>query len=347
MAHNLIKDSLVKIARHQSLSEQESFEIFFNMLNEDEIADVQIAALLMGLRVKGETVDELTGAVKAMRHSARKLDIPEHIKPIDCCGTGGDSSHSLNISTAVSFVLAGCDVAVAKHGNRAATSKSGAADVLEALGVALNVSDSAHIQALEQAHICFLMAPHHHPALKKIAPIRQKIATRTIFNLLGPLANPAFVKRQLLGVFSKDWIVPVAHVLKNLGHEKAWVVHAENGMDELIIDGLNHVAILENGTVTETIIDPRQFGFQTYAQDNFSIKGNDATYNAKALMTLLEGAESAYRDTVVLNAAAALIIADKVTNMPDGIAMAKTSIDNGNALKSLESLVEISNAHSL
>lgn len=305
-----------------------------------QASPAQIAAFLTALRLRGETVDEIYGAARAMR--AKMVTIASPPGALDCCGTGGDKSGTFNISTAVSFVVAACGVPVAKHGNRAASSRSGAADVLTALGVNVAAPLPLVERALREAGIGFLFAPNHHPAMKHVGPVRTELGYRTIFNLLGPLSNPAGAKRQLLGVFAKEWVEPLAQVLKSLGAEKAWVVHGSDGLDEITTTGETQVAVLENGQVTTQTITPADFGLKIARAED--LKGGSPAENAAALKALLDGAPGAYRDIVLANAAAALVIADKAENLKEGVAMAAEAIDTGAARRVLARLVDLTNA---
>ena len=261
---------------------------------------------------------------------------------VDCCGTGGDLSGTLNISTAVALVVAACGIPVAKHGNRAASSKSGAADVLEALGVTLDVTPAQCETALRKFNFCFLMAPHHHKALKPVALIRKELGIRTLFNLMGPLANPAGTKRQLVGVFDRKWVLPLAQVLKELGTEKAWVVHGSDGLDEITLTGETYCAVLDHGEIVDRIISPADFGLPVIESGN--IRGGTALENAAALKNLLAGAKSAYRDIVIANAAAVVLIADRTKNLTEGVALAAKAIDDGSALSVLVNYTGFSQA---
>lgn len=298
----------------------------------------QIGAFLMGLSYHGETVDELVGAAKVLR--ARALMVESPADAIDCCGTGGDHSGSYNISTAVAFVAAACGVCVAKHGNRAASSKSGAADVLEALGVNIALTPAQCSEALKTFNFAFLMAPAHHQALKPLAAIRKELGFRTIFNLLGPLANPAGTKKQLIGVFDQRWVRPMAEALQKLGSEKAWVVHGSDGMDEITLSGETFCAMLQNGEIREGEVTPADFGLP-YVQVE-ALQGGDAAENAKALLGLLEGEASGYRDVVLANAAAVLMLKGSALDLRDGVKQAREAIDNGAALSLFRSYRDFS-----
>jgi len=332
-----LKTFIAKVADGNSLDQSET-EHAFSILMSGDATPAQIGAFLMALRVRGESDDEFVGAIRAMRAKMLTVDAPADA--IDIVGTGGDAKGSLNVSTATAIVVAGCGVSVAKHGNRALSSKSGAADVLMALGVNLELSPMQVSDCIEEAGIGFMFAPQHHSAMRFVGPARAEIGTRTIFNLLGPMCNPAGVKRQLLGVFSPKWLITVAKVLRELGSEKVWVVHGD-GFDEMTITGKTQIAVLENGKVLPRELTPEDFGFEQQSAD--AIAGGDAQYNAKALKDLLAGKPSAYRDMVLMNAASSLVIADRVENITDGVAMAAAAIDEGRAAAALAKLVEISN----
>ena len=333
-----LKAHLQKIAGGASLSRSEA-EDAFGIIMSGEATPSQIGAFLMGLRIRGETVDEIAGAVAIMRAKMLRVDAPD--TAMDIVGTGGDSSGSYNVSTASALVVAGCGIPVAKHGNRALTSKSGAADTLAALGVNLELSPQGIARCISQAGIGFMFAPAHHSAMKHVGPTRVELGTRTIFNLLGPLSNPAGVKRQLLGVFAPEWIEPLAHVMKDLGTEAAWVVHGD-GLDELTLTGETKVAELKHGAVRTFIVTPEDAGLSRC--DEALLKGGDAAYNAEALRALLDGAPGAYRDITLLNAAAALIVAGKAQTLQDGVALAAAAINSGKAKAALTKLVATSNA---
>jgi anthranilate phosphoribosyltransferase len=261
----------------------------------------------MALRVRGETVEEITGAVTTMR--AKMLGVKAPADAVDVVGTGGDASGSFNISTCAAFIVAGAGVPVAKHGNRALSSRSGAADVLQALGVKIELNADQVGTCIRDAGIGFMFAPAHHPAMKNVGPTRVELGTRTIFNLLGPLSNPARVKRQMVGTFSKQWVEPMAQVLKNLGSESIWVVHGSDGLDEVTTAGLTTVAALENGKIRTFEVSPEDAGLSRAKPE--ALRGGDAEHNARALLDVLKGKPSPFRDIAILNAAAALIVAGK------------------------------------
>jgi anthranilate phosphoribosyltransferase len=332
------KGLLGLVASGQALTSKQA-ERAFDVMMSGEATPSQIGGFLMALRVRGETVPEITGAARSMRARMLTIEAPEGA--IDTCGTGGDASGTYNISTACQFVVAGCGVPVAKHGNRALTSKSGAADVLAALGVNIDADMALVERALREAGTCFLMAPRHHGAMRHVGPTRVELGTRTIFNLLGPLSNPARVKRQIVGVFSRDWIEPLARVLKELGHERAWVVHGADGLDELSTTGTSHVAELNGGEVRTFEVTPGDAGLpQARLED---LKGGDAGANAAALRALLGGAAGPFRDVVLFGSAAALIVAGKAADLREGVAAAAEALDSGRAGQVLEQLVAITN----
>jgi len=317
----------------------EQAETAFDLMMEGAATPSQIGGLLMAMRVRGETVEEIVGATRAMRARMMRVQAPEGA--IDTCGTGGDGAQTLNISTAVAFVVAGCGVPVAKHGNRALSSKSGAADVLEALGVNVEAPADAIGRAFREANVGFLFAPQHHGAMRHVGPSRRELGTRTIFNLLGPLSNPAGTRLQLLGVFAPQWLTPLAEVLGALGTERAWVVHGGDGLDELTTTTHSSVAELRFGTVTRFEVVPEEAGVARATLDD--LKGGDARHNAAALRALLRGRADPYRDIVVLNAAAALVVAGRANSLRDGAELARSSIDTGAAEARLEAVVRATN----
>ena len=296
------------------------------------VSEMRMAAFLTALAVRGPSVAEIAGAARAMRAAMTKVEAPGNA--IDVCGTGGDGAGTLNVSTATAFVVAGCGVAVAKHGNRAMSSRTGAADVLEALGVPINLNAEAAGKSLRNPGFAFLFAPSYHPAMKNVAPVRRDLGFRTVFNLLGPICNPAGVKRQLIGIFAPEWLEPVAHVLAELGTEKAWIVHGADGLDELSTTGPTHVAMLEDGRVTLRNIVPEDAGIERTSLA--ALKGGTAEDNARAIRELLSGAKGAFRSIVLLNAAAALVAAGQAANLKDGVAQAAEAIDKGRAAAALE-----------
>ena len=327
-----LKPVLARLATGETLSEAES-EAAFGLIMSGEATPAQIAGMLMAMRVRRETVAELTGAVRAMR--ARMLEVEAPPRAIDVCGTGGDGAGTLNVSTAVTFVLAGAGVPVAKHGNRALSSRTGGADVLTALGVDIDVPASRLGAVLREAGCVFLFAPRHHASMRHAAGPRVELGTRTIFNLLGPLANPARVRRQLTGTFDPSWARPMAEALRALGSERAWIVHGQ-GLDELTVAGDNHVVALDGDQVHEFHVSADDAGLPQSPVS--AIKGGDAEQNAAALRGLLQGDHGPYRDTVLLNASAGLIVAGEAETLSDGVAIAARAIDDGAALAALERL---------
>ncbi|MCH8182216.1 MAG: anthranilate phosphoribosyltransferase [Proteobacteria bacterium] len=332
------KGIIASIAQGERLDVPRAQEAFDIMMS-GEATEAQIGAFLMGLRLRGETVDEITGGVLTMRAKVMGIDAPAGA--IDTCGTGGDASGTYNISTATSFVVAGLGVPVAKHGNRALSSKSGAADVLQALGVNIDAHVSLIRKSLWEANICFLMATRHHGAMRHVGPARAELGTRTIFNLLGPLSNPAGAKRQLVGVFSRDWVEPLAQVLGRLGSERAWVVHGSDGLDELTTTGPSFVAELKDGKVSTFEVTPADADLPAAKPEE--LKGGDAETNALAINALIDGHLGPFRDIVLLNAAAALIVAGRAEDLKSGAEMAAGCLDSGKAREALEALVQITN----
>ena len=334
---NDIKAILGKVADGKSMSREETGQAFATLMS-GEATPSQIAGLLMAMRVRGESEAEFAGAVDAMR--AKMLTVEAPADAIDIVGTGGDAKGSLNVSTATAFVVAGCGVKVAKHGNRALSSKSGSADVLKALGVNLELSPAQISNCIDEAGLGFMFAPAHHPAMRHVGPTRVELGTRTIFNLLGPMCNPSGVKRQLLGVFSPKWLVTIAKVLGDLGSQTVWVVHG-SGFDEITITGPTDVAALENGKVRTFTISPADAGLPVYSESE--IAGGDAEHNAARLRQVLGGKPSAFRDMVLFNAAASLIIAGRAADLKAGAAMAADAIGRGAASTVLDKLVAVSN----
>ncbi|MFL4470915.1 anthranilate phosphoribosyltransferase [Tateyamaria armeniaca] len=312
-------------------------EAAFQILFEGEATPSQIGGLLMALRTRGETVDEFAAAAAVMRSKCNKVRAPEDA--MDIVGTGGDGKGTLNISTATAFVVAGAGVTVAKHGNRNLSSKSGAADALTQMGINVMVGPAVVEASLAGAGIGFMMAPMHHPAIAHVMPTRAELGTRTIFNILGPLTNPASVKRQLTGAFNRGLIRPMAETLGQLGTEAAWLVHGSDGTDELTICGISWVAGLENGIVTEFEVHPEHAGLPVHPFED--ILGGTPEDNARAFRALLDGAPGAYRDAVLLNAAAALKVAGKVVDLSDGVVLAKESIDSGAAKAKIKAVADI------
>ena len=334
-----LKGLIAKAATGATLSREEAARGFDTMMS-GEATPSQMGALLMALRVRGETVDEITGAVTAMREKMLRVAAPPDA--IDVVGTGGDASGSFNISTCAALIVAGAGVAVAKHGNRALSSRSGAADVLAALGVNIELTPQGVTRCIKEAGIGFMFAPAHHPAMKNVGPTRVELGTRTIFNLLGPLSNPAGVTRQMVGVFSRQWIEPLALVLKNLGSESVWVVHGSDGLDEITTAGPTYVAALENGAVRTFEITPEELGLKRVKPE--ALRGGSAKENAQALLQVLKGKGGAFHDISILNAAAALMVAARAKDLKGALALAQASIDSGEAANRLQRLVTVSNA---
>ncbi|MCW8915796.1 MAG: anthranilate phosphoribosyltransferase [Magnetovibrio sp.] len=311
----------------------------FNIIMSGDATTAQIAGFLMALRVRGETVDEITAAVKTMRAKMTTVDAPHNA--IDIVGTGGDGSGTYNISTGAALLTAACGVPIAKHGNRALSSKSGTADVLSSLGVNLECDMDLVKQSIWEANIGFLLAPRHHAAMRFVMPARIEMGVRTIFNLLGPLSNPAGVKRQLTGAFSRDWIAPMAQTLGNLGTEMAWVVHGSDGLDEITTTGPTYVAQIKDGQLTEFEINPEDAGLPIAKPED--LKGGTPEENAEAMRAMLQGEAGAFRDCVILNTAAALLVAGKAEDLKDGAAQAAAALDAGKAVNTLEDLINITN----
>jgi anthranilate phosphoribosyltransferase len=330
---------IAKVATGATLSRDEASNAFDRMMS-GEATPSQMGGILMALRVRGETVDEITGAVAAMR--AKMLRVKAPADAVDIVGTGGDGSGSVNVSTCASFIVAGAGVPVAKHGNRALSSKSGAADVLAALGIKIDLTPDQVARCVNDTGIGFMFAPAHHPAMKNVGPTRVELATRTIFNLLGPLSNPAGVKRQMVGVFSRQWVQPLAQVLKNLGAESIWVVHGSDGLDEITLTGPTFVTALEGGTIRSFEVTPEDGGLPRANGD--ALKGGDAAANAVSLRGVLEGKPGAFRDVALLNAAAALVVAGRAKDLKEGVAIGTKSLDSGAAADRLLRLIAVSNA---
>lgn len=331
------KPLLARLADGANLTEDDA-EAFFAACLRGEPTPAQVAAALTAMRLRGETVGEIVAGARAMRAAATRLDVP--YPTIDVCGTGGDGLHTLNISTAVGFVAAGGGLKVAKHGNRALSSRSGASDVLTALGINIQAGPDRQREALDKAGICFLFAPAHHGSTRHVAPIRAELGFRTVFNLLGPLTNPAGAQRQVLGVFSARWVEPLARVLGQLGAERAWVVHGQ-GMDEMTTTGPTEVAEWRDGQMRLFTVTPEAVGLPTATQEQ--LMGGDPEANAIALTALLEGEPGPYRDVVLLNAAAAFLVGEKVETLREGIALGQAVIDDGRAKAALAGLVAATN----
>lgn len=333
-----MKAILRRVAEGERLSTERAQHAFALMMA-GEATPAQMGAFLMGLRVRGETVDEITGGALALRARAVKVQAPN--TAVDTCGTGGDARGTFNVSTAAALVVAGAGVPVAKHGNRALSSRSGSADVLAALGVNLDADVPLIEESLRIANIGFMMAPRHHGATRHVAPARVELAVRTIFNLLGPLSNPAGAKRQLLGVFSAQWLQPMAEVERNLGASRVWVVHGSDGLDELTTTGPSEVVELKDGVISRFTVTPESVGLPRARLED--LRGADGEENAHNMRGLLDGAPGPLRDIVLLNAGAALVIAGKAADLKAGIGLAQRSIDTGRARGALEALIAITN----
>lgn len=330
---------LIGLAASRPLTGEEA-EAAFGALFDGKATPAQIGGLLMAMRVRGETVDEIAAAARAMRARMHRVRAPEGA--MDIVGTGGDGKGTLNISTAAAFVVAGAGVAVAKHGNRNLSSKSGSADALTHLGLDVMGGPARAQEALDAAGICFMMAPMHHPAMRHVGPARTELGTRTVFNILGPLTNPAGVRRQLTGAFSADWLRPMAETLRDLGSDAVWLVHGGDGTDELAISAPSRVAALRDGAVTEFEVAPEDAGLPVHPFEE--IVGGTPAENAAALKALLDGAPGAYRDAVLLNAAAALLVAGRAADLREGAAMAREAIDSGAARDRLVRLAAVTGA---
>jgi anthranilate phosphoribosyltransferase len=332
--------ALLNVAAAGKSLTSEQAEAAFDIMMSGNATPSQMGGFLMALRVRGETVEEITGAVRAMRAKMTRIEAPAGA--IDTCGTGGDAAGTWNISTGAAIVVAACGVPVAKHGNRGLSSKSGAADVLGVLGVNIDADMALVKQALWDANICFMMAPRHHSAMRHVGPTRVELGTRTIFNLMGPLSNPAGAGRQLTGVFDRRWVAPMAEVLGKLGTERAWVVHGSDGIDELTTTGPSYVAEWKDGKVTTFEVTPEEAGLPRAAAA--ALKGGDPATNALAVNALLDGHPGAYRDIVLYNSAAALLVAGKAATLRAGVQMAAEALASGKARATLEKLVAISNS---
>jgi anthranilate phosphoribosyltransferase len=332
-----LKTLIGRVAGGKPLSRVEAEEAF-NLIMSGEGTPAQIGGFLMALRMRGETVDEIAGAVATMRSKMLAVEAPPGA--MDVVGTGGDASGTHNISTGAAFIVAAAGVPIAKHGNRALSSRSGSADVLKALGVNIELSPEGISRCIEEAGIGFMFAPAHHIATRHVGPVRAELGTRTIFNLLGPLSNPANVKRHLVGVYSPEWVRPVAEVLQALGSERAWVVHGAGGVDEISPAGPTEVVELAGGKVRSFRIQPTDVGMELMTIE--MIRGGDAEYNAAALREVFSGRDGPLRDVLLLNAAAALVVAEKAGDLGAGITLASRLVDQGAAMDRLEKLVEVS-----
>ena len=332
-----LRQAIAKVASGQTLSQEEAADAF-ELVMSGSATPAQIGALLMGLRVRGETVDEIAGAARALRAHALPVRAPDGA--IDTCGTGGDAKGTFNISTCAAFVVAGAGVPVAKHGNRSISSRCGSADVLSALGVNIEASPETISRCIAECGLGFMFAPAHHAAMRHVAAVRTELGTRTIFNLLGPLANPAGTKFQVVGVFAAEWVEPMAQVLGLLGVKRAWVVHGSDGLDELTTTGISDVALLDAGQVSTFRISPRNAGLPDARPQD--LLGGDVVENAAHLKAVLNGMQGPFRDIVLLNAGAALLVAGKAKTLREGVALAAQSIDSGKAAGVLEALIKLS-----
>ena len=336
-----IKAAIATLTEGRSLQRDEARDLF-DFIVSGEATGPQIGALLMGLRMKGETIDEIVGAVDAMRGRMVRVEVP--IGAVDVVGTGGDGSGTYNVSTCAAFIVSGAGVPVAKHGNRKLSSKSGAADVLTALGVNIELDPAGVSRCVEEAGIGFMFAPAHHPALRHVMPARIDLAIRTVFNILGPMLNPAGVRRHMIGVYSAEWLEPIARSLGELGSERALVVHGSDGLDELTTTGPSAIASLENGAVESYEITPEQLGLSR--ADPADLKGGDGAENAAALRRVLEGEAGAYADIALLNAAGGLMAAGTAASWDDAMDAARASVEGGDARAALDRLIEVSNGAS-
>jgi len=335
----MIKEAISKVVTKVNLTEAEA-EAVMREIMQGEVTDAQIASYLTGLRMKGETVEEITGSARIMREKAVQIKLDAKYQ-VDTCGTGGDMAHTFNISTTVAFVVAGAGVTVAKHGNRSVSSKSGSADVLQALGVNIELPSHRVETCMQEVGIAFLFAPMMHLAMKYAIGPRREIGIRTIFNLLGPLTNPAKVKSQIMGVYSADLTSPLAQALGNLGAKHAFVVHGMDGLDEITITDKTKVSEFKAGKVKDYFLHPSDFGMQTGKPGD--LKGGDAKDNAGTTIGILKGGQGPRRDIVLLNAAAGLVASGRASDFKEGIKLAAESIDSGSALKKLEELKAFTN----
>lgn len=332
------KPFLVRIAAGARLTRQEA-EAAFDLLLSGQSTPAQTGAFLMGLRARGETLDEMTGAVAAMRGKMLRVRAPDDA--IDIVGTGGDGAQTYNISTLAALIVAACGVPVAKHGNRAASSLSGASDVLSELGVRIGIAPEIIEKSLREANIGFMTAQAHHAAMAHVAPVRRELGARTLFNLLGPLSNPAGVRRALIGVYSEAWMEPIAETLKTLGAETVWIVHGSDGLDEITTTGPTNVLALENGALRRFKIAPEDVGLRRATIEE--LRGGDPPHNAAALRAVLDGEKNAYRNIAAFNAAAALVVAGKAADLKAGLRLAEDALDSGRARATLENLIRLSN----
>lgn len=332
------KSVLADVAAGRTLS-RDAARAAFSLILQGEATPAQLGAFLMGLRLRGEHPEELIGAAEAMRAAMTPVEAPEDA--IDIVGTGGDGAGTYNISTLAAIIVAACGVTVAKHGGKAASSRSGASDVLSELGVRVGLPPEAASACLGQAGVCFMAAPTHHPALRHAAPVRAELGLRTIFNLLGPMCNPARVKRQALGVYAKEWLEPMALALRALGAQRVWLLSGSDGLDEATTTGPTHVVALEDGLLRAFEIAPEDAGLRRAAPEE--LKGGDPAHNARALREVLAGAQNAYRDIAVFNAAVGLIVAGRAPDLREGVLLAAKALASGAAQEKLQALVRASN----
>ncbi len=337
------QQALHRIIAHQDITHDEMVSLMRQIMH-GEISPILIAAIIIGLRVKNETIEEIAAAAQVMRELSVKVDVPENTHLVDTCGTGGDSAHTFNISTASAFVAAAAGARVAKHGGRSVSSKSGSADVLEALGVNLNQTPQQVAQSIQEIGVGFMFAPNYHAAMKHAAPVRRELGVKTLFNILGPLTNPANAKRQVLGVFNKDLVKTLAHVLQQLGSQHVLIVHGKDGLDEITITGETHVGELKNGIVTTYAIRPEDFDLKSASIETIQVA--DSTDAKKMLISVLENVAGPARDIVSLNAGAAIYAAGITTSLEHGITAARQAIESGAALQKLHTLVEFTQKNS-
>ena len=338
------QEALHRIIAHQNLKHDEMVSLMRQIM-QGEISPVLMAGIIIGLRVKNETIEEIAAAAKVMRELAMSVEVPEQTHLVDTCGTGGDAAHTFNISTASAFVAAAAGARVAKHGGRSVSSKSGSADVLEALGVNLNQTPQQVARSIQDIGVGFMFAPHYHAAMKHAAPVRRELGIKTLFNILGPLTNPAHAKRQVLGVFNAELVETLAHVLQQLGSQHVLIVHGKDGLDEISISGETHVGELKNGKITTHTIRPEDFHLKTAAIE--AIQVTDSEQAKEMLMSVLQNIPGPARDIVLLNAGAAIYAAGLAGTLDDGVNAAREAIENGAALKKLQQLVEFTQKDSI
>ena len=338
------QEALHRIIAHQNLKHDEMVSLMRQIM-QGEISPVLMAGIIIGLRVKNETIEEIAAAAKVMRELAMSVEVPEQTHLVDTCGTGGDAAHTFNISTASAFVAAAACARVAKHGGRSVSSKSGSADVLEALGVNLNQTPQQVARSIQDIGVGFMFAPHYHAAMKHAAPVRRELGIKTLFNILGPLTNPAHAKRQVLGVFNAELVETLAHVLQQLGSQHVLIVHGKDGLDEISISGETHVGELKNGKITTHTIRPEDFHLKTAAIE--AIQVTDSEQAKEMLMSVLQNIPGPARDIVLLNAGAAIYAAGLAGTLDDGVNAAREAIENGAALKKLQQLVEFTQKDSI